>query len=297
MKVISKVSLVLGLCAIVASLPAAAACTIVDNRPFGGYSYYGGYAGTQADFLGSYWIVGNAGAQNNGTWGPANWTLLCSGGLCGTESLYVAGSWADDASINGCPALAANVSMAFQVSAPAPGGGAVYGGGCIQSTGAFNFGGSGVSVPMQSIPKAAVNTSSRVGTTAVSVELASPSVPGGILDEGSCGLAPQSYRVYSKVVPRNGPAPTDRRRVAGGWALAGSNTMGNPTTVNVGCSPANPDGGEDVYLALGVVLNDGQETGHVGANSTVVQCGAVNADRPSDFKIIKKPVRRPTNQQ
>jgi hypothetical protein len=298
MKVISKIGLVLGVCAIVASLPASAVCGLADNRSFGGYLYLQGSTGTTADLLGSFWIVGSPGT-NNGSYGPDIWAVQCSGGGCptgGDGSFYLAGNWAQ-AGVNGCPAQAANVAMAFQISAPGAGGGSVYGGGCIQSTGDFNFGSAGVGLPMQPIPKASVNTSSRVGDTAVSITVAAPNVPGGILDEGSCGLAPQSYRVYSKVVPRNGPAPTDRGRVSGGWALAGSNTIGNPTTVNVGCNPANPDGGEDVYLGLTVVLNDGQEVGHVGANSTVVQCGAINADRPTDFKIIKKPIRRPTNQQ
>jgi len=293
MKVISKVSLALALCAIVASLPVSATCGVTDNRNFGAYyATWGGFTpGTLSQAVGSFWIVGAPGT-NSGTYAAPDWTLPS-----GSDKFFPAGSWAASTGIAGCPAQGANVQMAWQISLPAAGGGSVYGGGCAQSTGDFEFGPNPADIAMQEIPKPSVNTSSRVGTTAVDVTLAAPSVPGGILDVAACGLAPQSYRVYSRVVARNGAAPTDRNRGTGGWTLEGTSPIADPITVNVGCDPLNPDGGQDVYLALSVVLNDNQETALVGVNSTVVQCGAVNADRPSDFKIIKKPIRRPTNQQ
>jgi len=291
MKVISKVSLALALCAIVASLPASAICSFADNRNFGSYyATWGGFTGPLSGAVGSFWIVGAAGTTHNGTYAAPDW-ILPSG-----SDFVPAGQWGATG-VAGCPVQNANVQMAWQVSLPSSGGGAVYGGGCAQGTGDFEFGPNAATIAMQEIPKPTVNTSSRVGTTAVDVTLAAPSVPGGILDVATCGLAPQSYRVYSRVVARNGAAPTDRNRGTGGWTLEGTSPIADPITVNVGCDPLNPDGGQDVYLALSVVLNDNQETGLVGVNSTVVQCGAVNADRPSDFKIIKKPIRRPSNQQ
>jgi len=295
MKVISKVSLALALCAIVASLPVSATCGVTDSRDFGAYyATWGGFTpGALSQAVGTFWIVGASGTTHNGTYAAPDWTLPS-----GSDKFFPAGGWAASTGIVGCPtAPTALVKMAWQISIPSAGGGAVYGGGCAESTGSFEFGPNPADIAMQEIPKPSVNTSARVGTTSVDVTLASPSVPGGLLDLASCGLAPQSYRVYSKVVARNGAAPTDRNRGTGGWTLEGTSPIGSPITVNVGCDPLNPDGGQDVYLALSVVLNENQETGHVGVNSPAVQCGAVNADRPSDFKIIKKPIRRPTNQQ
>jgi hypothetical protein len=291
MKGIMKIGIALTVCALVAALPASATCGIADNRTFGGYAYFSGFSST-ATLLGSFWQVGNFGGANNGngTYEASAWNLI------GPNGLYINGNWAADATIVGCPtAPPASVKMAYVVSSPDGSGGTVYAAGCATSdalSGNFAFGTSiaGTTIPSQLIPKPNVTGSTRQGGgTSIDINVAAPVVPGGVLDEGACGLTPTSYRVYARVVPRDGPAPTDRGRISGAWtAVGGPTPIGSPSTVNV-LTPGNVD----IYLAYGIIFPDGVETEHVGTNSTTVQGGATSSNQPNDFKIIKKPIKRP----
>lgn len=292
MKGMMKIGIAFAVCALVAALPAHAICGIADNRTFGGYSYFGGTNGNTADLLGSFWQLGNFAGANNGTWEAPNWNLINGNGL------YINGQWAADTGIVGCPTPLVQVKMAYVVSAPGAGGGSVFAAGCAlsdpQSTN-FTFGtsASGSTLPAQQIPKATVLSSTRNGSASVDVQVAAPAVPGGVLDEASCNLAPQTYRVYAKVLSRGAGAPADRGRLSGGWtAVGGPFPIGSPATVNIPTPGTN-----DIYLAYGIIFNDGVETEHVGANSTVVQGGTTSSNQPNDFKIIKKPIKRPTNVQ
>jgi hypothetical protein len=92
------------------------------------------------------------------------------------------------------------------------------------------------------------------------------------------------------VLNRNDAAPTDRVRSSGWTQVGGTFPIGGPASVDV-----NTPGTNDIYLAYSLVFNDGVETEHVGANSTVVQGGTTSSNQPNDFKIIKKPIRRPGN--
>jgi hypothetical protein len=289
MKGMMKIGIALAVCALVSALPASALCGISDNRTFTSYAYFSGSTGNPADFLGSFWQLGNFAGANNGTWEAPNWVYVNGDGA------YISGQWAQDPGIVGCPPPG-SVNMAYVISSPAAGGGSVFAAGCSSSdpgSGNFNFGLSqqGAIIPAQPMPKPSVINSTRNGAASVTIDVAAPTVPGGILDEGSCSLAPQSYRVYARVVNRGDPAPTERGRLAGTWApVGGPFPIGSPATVNV-LTP----GMVDIYLAYGIIFNEGVETEHVGANSTVVQGGTTSSNQPSDFKIIKKPIRRPNN--
>jgi hypothetical protein len=291
MKGMMKIGIVLAVCALVSALPASALCGIADNRTFAGYSYFSGTTGNANDLLGTFWQVGNFGGANNGTWEAPNWMFVhVSGGV------YISGQWAQDVGIVGCPTFPGVVNMAYVVSSPGAGGGTVFAAGCAASdpgSGNFSFGTSqsGSTIPAQTVPKPDVVSSTRNGAASVTINVAAPAVPGGVLDEASCNLAPQSYKVYARVLNRGDAAPTERGRAAGGWTeVGGPFPIGGPASVNVPTPGTN-----DIYLAYGIIFNEGVELEHVGANSTVVQGGTTSSNQPSDFKIIKKPIRRPTN--
>lgn len=291
MKVISKLGIVLVVCAVIASLPASAGCGIANNRNFGSYSYYAGIQGGLPNAVGSFWQLGSFATANNGATPIQLWAGNCAGCTVGPDdSIYLAGSWGDATTL-GCPTdPPALPKMAFMLSGPAAGGGAVFGAGCgtpDAGSGNYLFGAAGVLVPMQAIPKVNVTGSTRAPGQ-VTVNIGAPSVPGGLLDEGSCGLGVQSYRVYAQTVARNAPAPTDRAR--GTWGVAQGGV--SPSSLTLPCV-----GNQDIYLAYSVVLNDGQESAHVGANSTVVQCGTTSAEQPTDFKLIQKKIRKPSSAQ
>lgn len=289
MKVMSKLGLVLVVCAVLASLPVGATCGPTDNRNFGSYSYYSGIQGGLSGAVGSFWVLGNFAGANNGTFPVSGWAVECSGCAVGPDgSLYLAGAWAADTGIVGCPP-AGTPKMVFMLSGPTAGGGAGFGGGCVtpDSGGNYNFGATPVVVPLQPIPKVNVTGSTRAAGQ-VTVNIAPPTVPGGLLDEGACNLGVQSYRVYAQTVARGAGAPDSRLRSSWGAAQGGV----SPSSLTLPCV-----GNQDIYLAYSVVLNDGVESAHVGANSTVVQCGTTSADQPTDFKIIKKPIRKPTSAQ
>jgi hypothetical protein len=297
MKGIMKIGIALAACALVASLPAGATCGIADNRGFIGFNYFSGTSGNVADFLGSFWQVGNFGGANNGGWEvgePSDGGFNTGWVTMAADGAYINGAWGNDSSIVGCPTAGAVVKMAYIVTSPAAGGGTVFFGGCAESDPAstnFTFGNGAGIVPAQLIPKPDVTSSTRNGAASVSINIAPPVVPGGIVDEASCNLTPQSYKVYARVVNRNDPAPTDRGRASGGWTqVGGTFPIGGPANVTV-----NTPGTNDIYLAYSLLFIDGVETEHVGANSTVVQGGATSSNQPNDFKIIKKPIRRPGN--
>jgi hypothetical protein len=302
MKGIMKIGFALAACALVASLPASATCGIGDNRLFVGYSYFSGTTGSTADLLGSFWQVGNFGGANNGGWeanensdGGSNlpWISI------GANGAYINGAWASDTGIVGCPS-AGVVKMAYVVTSPAAGNGSVFFAGCASSdpgSGNFSFGLSnqGATVPAQVVPKPNITGSTLNGTASVTVQIAAPAVPGGVLDEGACSLAPTGYKIYALRLPRNSPAPTNRGRVAGAWEVQNGGAafpIGGPASVTVNTLGGAPT---DIYLAYSLVFTDGVEVEHVGANSTVVHGGSTSSNQPSDFKIIKKPIKRPGN--
>lgn len=292
MKGIMKIGIALAVCALVGSLPASAICGIGDNRGFIGYAYFGGTTGSSADILGSFWQVGNFANANNGTYEATNWISIN-----GTGGAYINGAWGNDPGIAGCPTFPGVVKMAYVATSPAAGGGSVFFAGCASSdpgSGNFAFGTtqSGATIPAQTVPKPNITSSTRAGDgSSVTINIAAPAVPGGVLDEGACALAPTSYKVYSRVLPRNSAAPTDRGRTSGAWQqVGGTFPIGGPANVVV-----NTPGNVDVYLAYSLVFTDNVEVEHVGANSTVVHGGSTSSNQPNDFKIIKKPIKRPGN--
>jgi hypothetical protein len=278
------------MCAMVAAaLPAGAICGPTDNRTFTTYAYFQGGNGNSSDILGSFWQVG--GAPNNGTFEAGNGWAFDTG-----SGIYLLGTWAQDPGIVGCPSPAppAVVTMAYLVSSPDASGGTIFAAGCAASDPDGNFRlhpGAG-SVGGQAIPKPNVLNSVRQGSTSVDITVGPPAVPGGVIDDSGCGLGPTGYQLYARNVGRNATAPADRGRLSGTWTPVGpAQGPGSQETVNVGCV-----GDQDIYLAYGITFGS-FETEHVGANSTVVQCGSTASDQPRDFKIIKKPIKRPAIQQ
>jgi len=299
MKGIMKIGIAVAVCAVVASLPASATCGPTNNRLFNGYTYFTGTTGNQLDVLGTFWQVGNFAGANSGGWeangvgsdnGP--WVLFNGTGA------YLLGSWGQDSDIVGCPTSGGVpppvVTMAFVVSSPAAGGGTVFFAGCATSdpvNGNINLGTSqGGAFPAQLVPKPDITGSTLNGTASVTVNIAAPAVPGGVVDDSGCGAGPQAYKIYARVLNRNDAAPTDRVRASGWTQVGGPFPISGPASVVV-----NTPGTNDIYLTYSLVFADGVETEHVGANSTVVHGGATSSNRPSDFKIIKKPIKRPTN--
>jgi hypothetical protein len=291
------------------NLPAGAGCTS------GGASFSGGYfTGTDdnaAAAIGAFWAIGQynpapAAGQDNGTWVPNNGGVADDDWIRVLADPYLAGDWASATGValaDGCIQDPPNpqpgkMAFAFSMGGAVPGTTA-YAAGCVEEAGdAFIYNASDRAAGI--IPKPVVASTSRTATS-VTVNLAPPALGGGIYDDGSCGLAIGSYKVYRRSEPTNGPAPVDRGRVSGGWTQVGGTFAPNAgASVTVDCTaPA------DVYLAYSLIITDnGQggtgsspaqaELGHVGQNATVVRCNSTAAIEPNNFKIIKKPVRTKT---
>jgi hypothetical protein len=300
MKVISRIVIVLAAVALMASLPAGATCALAS-------SWYGDYfTGTNGDpttAIGAFWGVGeyvaaSPGGHDNGTAAPGDNSLGTAWLRGGGDFLYIAGDWAGDARYDGCvqtpPDNPQPARMAFAISMPgsAPGS-TVYFGGCAVEdiSGNFTFA-TGADVVSAPIPKPVVTGTSRAPGN-VTVTLAGPPVGGGLADEAGCNLGVTSYRIYTQNVDRDDPAPSSRERNT--WIAGSAATpTASPTTLTVPCATD-----QDVYLSYSLLITDADgasvELGHVGANSTVVQCGATSAEPPRNFKIIKKPIKTKTN--
>lgn len=139
------------------------------------------------------------------------------------------------------------------------------------------------------IPYPHVNSSSRTSGASVSVNVrnVASSVSGGVQGDPSCAGLLRGYRTCSQVRPNAAGAPTDRASTAG-WICGGEVPAGQdaaPLTV-----PCGPD--TSVYLAHALVFEGGFESFYV-SQDVRVPCDPTLSDRPSNFKLIKKPRTTP----
>jgi hypothetical protein len=291
MKVILRTAVVFGVVGMLASLPAGAFCSLPSTFTS---NYIQGTNEDNTAVLGTFWGLGQhnpaEGLGHDSTGFPAaDWVRATPG-----SGIYLAGDWAGDVRIDGCvqdPPNPQPAKMAFVLSAPgAAPGSTVYAAGCgVEDVGGNFFFLAGGNAPGAPLPKPQITASSRPDSSSVQITVDPPTLGGGIFDEGACSLGITGYRVYTRNVPRNAAAPADRVR-SNGWVAAGpASPTASQSTMTIPCS-----GNEDVYVAYTLVFTDGIELEHVGANSTVVQCGATTSNPPSNFKIIKKPIRTKT---
>lgn len=284
---------------------ADAMCWVDDYRHFGSYCYLTGFGGAPTDLIGTFWSIGSFPSANSGTLPTTVWTRFCSGpSECPNApvgAIFLAGSWASNVEIVGCPPrYPAEPVMAYAISWPTASGGAVFGGGCDSPdrTTNYNFCFEAPRVvPPQSVPRPEIlNVTRSAGQ--VQILVAPPDVPGGIHNDGRCELGVRGYRVYSQIVPHGGPAPSVRVR-SQGWAAASDViSPGQSGVATAACGD-----GQDVYLAYGLLLDDGVELGHVGANAWVVPCktnspeypvrrSPIRATPPVDAGVTHPPVRK-----
>lgn len=128
-------------------------------------------------------------------------------------------------------------------------------------------------IDLVAIPKLNITGSSRQGASGVDVSVTLDGPGAGFYIDASCPVSITSYQVWIQEVPRPGGSPPDSRAI-GDWTPIGDVTsVGTETTVNATCS-----GDADLYLAASLIVDDGFGTGHVGPNSTRVECGPTVAD-------------------
>lgn len=300
MKVISRIAIVAFVTLVVAASvqPVSAVCgngRLIQS--FGGGSQYitsGGLA-TATSVGGNFWALntGNptigAGTDNGADTPTGNASPDDNWLRFGGAGLYLAGNWATG-SVDGCidtdasPAPKRTI-VAITDSNPDSAFVKVL---CQQADALanYNFGALG-STTMAAIPYPKVLTSSRVVGTSVTVSIKSPSadLADAVLADASCpATLIRGYKLYTQTIPNASGAPADRARSAG-WVLEGAEV---PLAQDAPPLTKSCLAGESVYVARSLVFDSGFETAHV-SQSVRVPCDPSLADRPGNFKIIKKP--------
>jgi len=286
MKVISRIAVVLVAVGVVASLVTPAYAICVNASQFNGaYSALTSPAGTPdiGRVKGNFWSLGNT-AISNGSWPADQWVRIYLG-----SQYYIAGDWAQDPGIAGCPHDAPAPQPAHMVYTLQDDNGvdSFYTVQCIQEDPQQNFvfTPNGALNPMVPFPKPRITASSRTGTTTNLTVTHQPLDAAGALSDGTCGSLITGFRVYSKTVPRGGPAPTTRARAS--WdPQGGTQPLGGSVPAATTCAVDS-----DVYLATSLIFADGVESQIVSADATKVECGPniATPEGGDDFRFIRKP--------
>jgi hypothetical protein len=309
--------LALGVALVLAPAPARAACgvDVSFGQVSGGHSGCGGYCYVQSPGLrtpasvqSNFWALGLGNPAlgpgiDNGGWADNGWLVdLGFGG-----GVNLAGSWAGDATIDGCVENApAPQKMVITMSdQDSLGNNAYFAIACVtRSGGATEFDYTKIvpegNIVLKALPNVAgtnspvkIASSTRTAPEA-NIQVGSPDFSSIYYSDGSPGCAIanviKQYDVWIKQVPRpGGVAPTDRNSISGGWTLGGTCNIGANCPVVTTCGTANCN----AYLAVSPRLDSGFQVGdapnkvRLSANSLPVQAGATLAE-PPPFKVIKK---------
>lgn len=142
------------------------------------------------------------------------------------------------------------------------------------------------SLPLTEIPYPRLLATSRVPGVSVTavVKNAGANIVGGVLADPSCTGLIRGYKLFTQVRANASGEPTSRLK-SSGWTQEGTEIPiaqdSPPLTVSCGAATS-------VYLATGLVFESGFETTKV-SKQVRMPCDATLADRPPNFKLIRKP--------
>jgi hypothetical protein len=320
---------ILGALALVAPLqPARAICdnAIVFSstgslNEFTRYSYVetagvapgAGIAGSRvtARFQGAFWVLGAGNPDGGGVddGAPAAWPAIENGidhpsGATGWLISYasqgapgaaIAGTWAQDPRIDGCPdeALAQPTCHATYLT---------------DETGSESFFAvvtrresadqqnydlslpGNAPITLVPVPKPRIVGSSRTGLNIyanIGAPFAADIAAGSYLDP-DCAPALTGYRIYRKQVPNGSPAPQTRDRAA--WdPITPPVVISQSTVVPIECSDFS---NQDSYLTQTLVFEGGLELPYVSKQSTRIECGPNLAQPQQPEQQPRRPRQR-----
>ncbi len=306
MKAISRIAILAAVALVVAASvqPASAACSLARliEGCAGGCQYIStpgqNTTGAGGSLQGNFWGFGggnpallsgddNGSIGPNGNADPANEDWIKAYGAL----TYIAGTWGT-AGVDGCIDNATTPSpkrTVVLITDQDTAGHGYWGVVCKeQDTTTLNYPVGLLGAPtLMAIPYPRVLSSSRVSGVSVTVNVQNAGASlgsGNVLGDPSCAGVVTGYRLYTQVRPNSAGQPTDRARSAG-WTAAQAATGINTDAASL-LVPCGSD--TSVYVATSLQLNSGFETPHVSEHRRV-PCDPSIADRPGNFKIIKKP--------
>lgn len=292
MKSTFKIVLITAAALVVVATMQPASATCPDPRIVGSLAAYtyiqGPGTNTAESVIGNFWGWGNGQPAigvgddngNDKSWGNAdpgiNW-------IKGTgQIIYLAGAWSND-QVDGCVDNATTPTPKRTVLALAdtdPAGlNGFFGVWCTEPDSGLNYDyaslGNQVMIP---IPKPVITSSSAVGGI-VTVNVSAPDASAGVhIANASCTGLVRGYKVCQIV---GATEPTTR--LASAW------TCGPEVPIATGTTVAIPQGAGSAWLATQLVYESGFASGYVSGDR---QVGLGNlADRPGNFKHVKKPAK------
>ncbi len=246
---------------------------------------------TQASSRGDFWALGAGDpaiglGADSGTLAESDPWLREYAGY-----LYVAAQWGS-AGIDGCiddpsvPVPTRTVVAITDADAPSASSNGYFGVLCKERDRFANYMlldlGPTTLIP---IPRPTIVAASRGPAGQTTLMIASPAaaLAGGVLADPSCAGLIRGYKVFHQPRSFGTPPPSDRSRDAGWIQIAGEQPLNATTTLTLPCGLTQYD-----YLALGLVFESGFETAHVSRNSPAIACDPTLAERPGEFRLIRK---------
>jgi hypothetical protein len=247
-----------------------------------------------AKLTGNFWILGEGDPDDFPTMGtddgaPTTWGALengidiLTGGTGwvinyaseGFPGAVIAGTWAQDPRIDGCPDLLLESLTCHAMFLADENGRDGFFAAMTErerSDGNYDFSRlEGLPLTLSFMPPPRITGSSRQGRD-VSVAVGPPlmeDIAAAFYLDSTCGPVLAGYRLYLQVVPRGSPAPMVRERRA--WqAATGPLPLDAAPRIVVDCSSTAR---QDVFLAQTFVFESGFELPYVSRQSTRIECG------------------------
>lgn len=288
--------------AMLAWAPADAACGF--SRSFGNYPSSGACnyycyvvspgESSSASIVADYWALGSGNPTDGSGNDSGNYEWDGSGGTQAWGVKFAGGwSWSTDTengTTDGCPSGSDMIVSITDQSADGQTGYYLVTAADENTANKkdYDFGQNGGSLTLQAIPTPTITSSSRAGND-ITVNLSWTNNLAAAYVDNNTGNAASAvvtgWSVLKQEVARGSAAPASRG--AGGWTSVHTESGSGAITATLTFACDTPASNE-VFLALAPALDSGIVPGHVGANSTRIECDPNMADPDPKFKIIKK---------
>jgi hypothetical protein len=206
--------------------------------------------------------------------GPTGWMLSYAGD--GFPGAMIAGTWAQDPRIDGCPDTTATEPDCHAIVLTDHTGSDTYFAIISkQEAGDANYDLSlpgNATIVLQPLPKPRITGSSRTGND-VTLQIGAP-LPGdlsaGSYLDGACPAVLTHYKVRGRIVPRGSGVGAGRDPAQWNSFETADIPIGNGTSLLVDCSEV---ANQDVYIAQTLKFEGGFELTYVSRESTRAECG------------------------